>query len=102
MDRIGGEARRNRFGVGIVAGLDVGADDLYPCTPPWPQRQPCLGSCPPPGEITSFGLAEDLDRVKRLADLGVARVMASFSPQKADAVLPIVDRWAAIMRRVNG
>lgn len=53
-------------------------------------------------EITSFGLGEDLDRVKRLADLGVARVVASFSPQKADAVLPIVDRWATIMRHVNG
>jgi hypothetical protein len=32
----------------------------------------------------------------------VGRVVASFSPQKADAVLPIVDQWAAIMRRVNG
>lgn len=40
--------------------------------------------------------------MKRLADLGVARVVASFSPQKADAVLPIVDRWATIMRHVNG
>jgi hypothetical protein len=29
MDRIGAEARRNRFGVGIVAGLDIGADDLF-------------------------------------------------------------------------
>jgi hypothetical protein len=28
--------------------------------------------------------------------------VASFSPQKADAVLPIVDRWATIMRHVNG
>ena len=52
-------------------------------------------------EITSFGLAEDLERVKRLADLGVARIVASFAPAKA-AVLPVVDRWTAIMRRVNG
>jgi alkanesulfonate monooxygenase SsuD/methylene tetrahydromethanopterin reductase-like flavin-dependent oxidoreductase (luciferase family) len=53
-------------------------------------------------EITSFGLSEDLDRVKRLADSGVARVVASFSPEKADVVLPIVDRWRTIMHRVNG
>jgi probable F420-dependent oxidoreductase len=53
-------------------------------------------------EITSFGVGEDLDRVKRLADLGVARVVASFPSEKADAVLPIVDRWTAIMRHVNG
>jgi hypothetical protein len=53
-------------------------------------------------EITSFGLGEDLDRVKRLADLGVARVVASFPSEKAPAVLPIIDRWTAIMRHVNG
>jgi probable F420-dependent oxidoreductase len=53
-------------------------------------------------EITSFGVGEDLDRVKRLADRGVARVVASFPAEKAAAVLPIVDRWTAIMRHVNG
>ena len=53
-------------------------------------------------EITSFGVGEDLDRVKRLADLGVARVVASLPSEKAAAVLPIVDRWTAIMRHVNG
>src|SRR5712671_3554051 len=52
-------------------------------------------------EITSFGLGEDLDRVKRLAEMGVARVVPMFPPEKADTVLPIVDRWTNIMRRVN-
>jgi alkanesulfonate monooxygenase SsuD/methylene tetrahydromethanopterin reductase-like flavin-dependent oxidoreductase (luciferase family) len=36
-------------------------------------------------EITSFGLGEDLDRVKRLAEMGVARVVPMFPPEKADA-----------------
>jgi hypothetical protein len=36
--------------------------------------------------------------VKRFADLGVTRVVASFRSEKAAAVLPIVDRWTAIMR----
>jgi hypothetical protein len=53
-------------------------------------------------EITSFDLGEDLDRVKRLADMGVARVVPMFSQEKADTVLPIVDRWTKIMRQVNG
>ena len=53
-------------------------------------------------EITSFGLGEDLDRVKRLAEAGVARVVPMFPPEKADTVLPIVDRWTKIMRQVNG
>ena len=53
-------------------------------------------------EITSFGLGEDVDRVKRLAEIGVARVVPMFPPEKADTVLPIVDRWAKIMRQIDG
>jgi len=60
------------------------------------------GRDPASVEITSFGLGEALDRVKRFADLGLARVVASFPSEEADAVRPIVDRWTAIMRGVNG
>ncbi|MGH7031995.1 MAG: LLM class flavin-dependent oxidoreductase, partial [Stellaceae bacterium] len=52
-------------------------------------------------EITSFGLDEDLDRVKRLAELGVTRVVPMFPPEKADKVLPIIDRWTNIMRQID-
>ena len=52
-------------------------------------------------EITSFALGEDLDRVKRLKETGVARVVPMFPPEKADKVLPIVDRWTNIIRQVN-
>jgi hypothetical protein len=48
-------------------------------------------------EITLFGLGEDLDRVKRLAEMAVARVVPMFPPENA-----VVDRWTNIMRRVNG
>jgi len=53
-------------------------------------------------EVSLFGLAEDLDRVKRLADLGVTRVVPMFPPEKAGTVLPIIDRWTKIMQQVNG
>jgi probable F420-dependent oxidoreductase len=53
-------------------------------------------------EISLFGLREDLDRVKRLAELGVTRVVPMFPPEKADTVLPIIDRWTKIMRQVGG
>jgi hypothetical protein len=43
-------------------------------------------------EITSFGLSEDLDRVKRLAEMGVARVVPMFPPEKAEKVLPQTSR----------
>jgi alkanesulfonate monooxygenase SsuD/methylene tetrahydromethanopterin reductase-like flavin-dependent oxidoreductase (luciferase family) len=53
-------------------------------------------------EITLFGLGEDPDRVKRLSETGVSRVVPMFPPEKADAVLPIVDRWTKIMQQING
>src|SRR5262249_21877353 len=39
---------------------------------------------------------------KRLAEGGVARVVPMLPAEKADRVLPIVDRWTKIMRQVNG
>ena len=59
-------------------------------------------SIPASIEITSFGLAEDLDRLRRLKDLGVARVVPMFPPEQSDKVLPIIDRWAKLMQQVNG
>ena len=52
-------------------------------------------------EVTSFGLGDDLDRVKRLAEMGVTRAVPMFPPQRADTVLPIIDRWAKIMQQIN-
>ena len=40
--------------------------------------------------------------MKRLNEMGVARVVPMFPPEKADKVLPIVDRWTKIMKQVNG
>jgi hypothetical protein len=53
-------------------------------------------------EVTSFGLSEDLDRLKRLKDAGVTRVVPMFPPEKSDQVLPIIDRWTMLMQQVNG
>jgi probable F420-dependent oxidoreductase len=53
-------------------------------------------------EVTLFGLGEDVDKLKRFSEMGIARVVPMFPPEKGDKVLPIVDRWANIMRQVNG
>jgi alkanesulfonate monooxygenase SsuD/methylene tetrahydromethanopterin reductase-like flavin-dependent oxidoreductase (luciferase family) len=45
-------------------------------------------------EITSFGPGEDLDRAKRLAEMGVARVVPMFPPEKADARCDSISRPA--------
>ena len=54
-------------------------------------------SCP----ITLFGCSEDADLLKRAGDQGVVRACVSLTSAKADQVLPILDRWAALIRQVN-
>jgi len=51
--------------------------------------------------ITVFGVAEDGDLIKRYRDAGVARLIFSLPPAKADEVLPVLDRCAALMRQAQ-
>jgi alkanesulfonate monooxygenase SsuD/methylene tetrahydromethanopterin reductase-like flavin-dependent oxidoreductase (luciferase family) len=55
-------------------------------------------SCP----ITLFNVQEDADLLKRYRDLGAVRVSVSLAADKANATLPILDRWAKLIRQVNG
>ena len=50
--------------------------------------------------ITAFAAPEDADEVRRLRDLGVSRIVVSLEPEKADTILPILDRWADLIRTV--
>jgi len=43
---------------------------------------------------------EDLDRLKRYRDQGVARGVVQLAPESADKTLPILDRWAELMRKL--
>jgi probable F420-dependent oxidoreductase len=49
--------------------------------------------------ITVFGVAEDLDLIKRYRDAGVARLIFNLPAAKADEVLPILDRCATLIRQ---
>ena len=51
--------------------------------------------------ITMFGVAPDADLVKRYRDMGVTRVVAGLPPENSDKTLPVLDRWAALIRDVN-
>jgi probable F420-dependent oxidoreductase len=52
-------------------------------------------SCP----VTLFGVGEDADALKRYRDLDIARVTAALPAAKEDVVLPILDRWATLIRQ---
>src|ERR1700738_3715860 len=92
-----GARRAIRYGDGWIPG-----GDIREVLPKFRQMAKEPGRDPASIEITSFALGEDLDRVKRLAEAGVTRVVPMFPPEKADTVLPIVDRWAKIMPQGNG
>jgi len=93
-----GARRAIRYGDGWIP---TARGDVAEVLPKFREMAREAGRDPTSIEITSFGLGEDLDRVKRLADSGVVRVVASFSPAKADTVLPMVDRWTNIMQQIN-
>ena len=52
--------------------------------------------------ITVWGRGPDVEQMKRYRDLGVDRVATSLDSEKADKILPVLDRWAEVMRAVNG
>jgi probable F420-dependent oxidoreductase len=52
-------------------------------------------------DISIGGQAEDVDLIRRYRDLGVNRVSTSLPSEKAEAILPVLDRWGAIIRAVN-
>jgi probable F420-dependent oxidoreductase len=50
--------------------------------------------------VSLFSGVEDLDTLKRYRDLRIVRVVVSLPAAKEDVVLPILDRWAGLMRQV--
>ena len=50
------------------------------------------------GEVTGAA-PENLDRVKRYRDQGIARVVTMLPSAPATEILPILDRWAALIRQ---
>ncbi len=50
--------------------------------------------------ITIFGAPENLDTLKKYRDLGVARVLVGLPSAGSDEIMPIIDRWAELMRKI--
>jgi len=94
-----GARRAVRYGEGWIP---TARGDLLAQLPEFHKMARDAGRDPASIEVTSFGLAEDVDRLKRLKDAGVTRVVPMFPPEKSDKVLPIIDRWTRLMQQVNG
>jgi probable F420-dependent oxidoreductase len=50
--------------------------------------------------ISVMGVPADADTLKGMRDLGVHRAVFALPPKGADAVLPLLDRYATVMREV--
>ena len=57
------------------------------------------GRAPQSVPVTLFNPAEDADELARHRDMGIARVVPMLLSEPRDKILPILDRWAALIRR---
>jgi len=58
------------------------------------------GRDPDKVSISIFHAAEDLDELKRYRDLGVTRTLVGLPSASTEEVIPILDRWAELMRKI--
>ena len=82
-------------GRGDAAGLDTQLKEFR-------RMAQEAGRDPASVPVSLFGAPADADALKRHRDQGVARVVTILPSEPADKVLPVLDRWQAIMREVNG
>jgi alkanesulfonate monooxygenase SsuD/methylene tetrahydromethanopterin reductase-like flavin-dependent oxidoreductase (luciferase family) len=69
--------------------------------PEFHQMVTASGRAPETIPVTVFGVAEDLDLVERYRDAGVARLIFNLPSARADEVLPVLDRCAALVHQVG-
>ena len=50
--------------------------------------------------VSLFQMTEDVGLLQRYRDMGIDRVVVSLESEQADKILPVLDRWAALIRSV--
>jgi probable F420-dependent oxidoreductase len=75
--------------------------DVTDFLPQFREMAVAAGRRPEEVPVTVFGVVEDLDRLQHYRERRVARVVVSLASAPADEILPVLDRWAGLIRRVN-
>src|SRR6266566_2682998 len=97
-----GARRALRYGNGwIPHSRRPQYEDVTDFLPQFRQMAAEAGRDPAQVPVTVWGIPPDLDRVRRYRDQGVARGVVQLAPQKADKTLPILDRWAELIRQIQ-
>src|SRR6478752_7422395 len=73
--------------------------DVTEFLPEFRQMATEAGRDPASISVTIWGVPEDLDRIKRYRDQGIARVVVSLPSANRDETLPVLDRWAELIRQ---
>jgi probable F420-dependent oxidoreductase len=95
--------RAIRYGDGWIPQASRGAyAEIADMIPEFRKMATEAGRDPNSIEMTVWFPKQDADLMKRYQDLGVARVVFNLESEKADTVLPVIDRLGTLMRQVNG
>ncbi|MDR3530438.1 MAG: LLM class F420-dependent oxidoreductase [Rhodopila sp.] len=96
-----GARRAVRYGEGWIplAGRPGQYGDAFDTVPKFQAMLKEAGRDPVSCPVSIFSAPEDGDTLKRYRDLGVARAAVSLPAAKEDVVLPILDRWAGLIRQ---
>ena len=95
--------RAIRYGDGLLPqGPTAGSGSPEDYMPRLRQMAAEAGRDPNSLPVTIGGAPEDLELLRRYQGLGVARVTVRLPAAKADEILPVLDRWAALIRQIGG
>jgi probable F420-dependent oxidoreductase len=96
-----GAKRAVRYGEGWIplAARPGTQGDAFDSVPHFREMLKEAGRDPDSCPVSIFGAGENADTLKRYRDLGIARVSVSLPAAAEDVVLPILDRWAALIRQ---
>ena len=73
--------------------------DVTEFLPEFRQMATEAGRDPATIPVTIFGAPENPDRIQRYRDQGIDRVVVSLPSANRDATLPVLDRWAELVRQ---
>ena len=97
-----GARRALRYGNGwIPISGRASAGDIAEQLPRFKQMAAEAGRDPATVPLSLFSVPEDADTLKRYRDLGISRVVVSLESDNGEITLPILDRWAEIIRKVK-
>jgi probable F420-dependent oxidoreductase len=90
--------RAIRYGDGLIPQAGIEPEEFLPRLREMAVK---AGRDPHSLSVTLGNAPEDPERLRRWRDLGIARVNVRLPPAKTDEILPVLDRWADLIRRVE-